>query len=83
MELKDYFKIVDISTIPEKPPRENKYRDVIERAKKLEGTQTIRIVETKEISLPSISSLMYKLKLKVTKRVENKKNVLYISLKTA
>jgi len=74
--------VVDVSTIPEKPKRINKYAELLEQAKKLEGTQALKIVEEKGVSLSSIASIMYKAKYKVTKRVENKKKVLYISLKT-
>jgi len=49
---------------------------------KLEGTEALKVVDRKDISLPAIASIMYKLGYKVTKRVVNKKNVLYISLKT-
>jgi len=76
------YEIVDVSTIPEKPPRVSKYDDLLKQAKKLEGTQALRIVESKDVKISSIAPLMYKLKLKVTNRTENKKKVLYISLKT-
>lgn len=82
MDLKDYFEITDISTIPKKPKRINKYKDIIDEVQKLEGTQALKVVEAKDISLPSIAAIMYKLGYKVTKRVIDKKNVLFISLKT-
>jgi len=82
MDIQDYFEVTDVSTIPEKPPRENKYKDIINEVQKLEGTQALKVVDGKDISLPSIASIMYKLGYKVTKRKIDKKNVLYISLKT-
>lgn len=82
LEIKDYLELVDVSTIPEKPKRVSKYNDLVNEVKKLEGTQALKVVETKGVSLPAIASIMYKLGYKVTKRIVNKKNVLYISLKT-
>jgi len=82
MDIEDYFELTDVSTIPEKPPRENKYEDIINEVQKLEGTEALKVVERQGISLPSIASIMYKLGYRVTKRVVDKKNVLYISLKT-
>jgi len=82
MDIQDYFEVTDVSTIPEKPRRIGKYNDLVNEVQKLEGTEALKVVDRKDISLPAIASIMYKLGYKVTKRVVNKKNVLYISLKT-
>ena len=82
VDIKEYFEVTDVSTIPEKPKRLGKYNELIDAVKKLEGTQALKVVEAKDISLPAIASIMYKLGYKVTKRAVDKKNVLYISLKT-
>ncbi len=72
------YLIVDKKIIP-KSIRTSKYTELLEHAKKLEGTQVIQITEEKGLSLTSISSLMSKNNLKVARRIMNGKKTLFIA----
>jgi len=80
LELKDYFKVVDVKTIPEQE-RVSKYKALIDKAKTLEAEECLEVVENKNLSITAIMSLMRKEGYKVTQRTVNKKVTLYIAKK--
>jgi len=69
--------VVDHKIIP-KSTRQNKYQEIVDKAKLLVGSEALAIGEQTDVSLLSVMSLMRRSGYKTTLRTVNKIKTLYI-----